>query len=303
VYRIRFHGRGGQGIKTAARVVGSAFFASGFEVQDAPLYGAERRGAPISATVRAARAPIHERGPIRSPDLVVVADETLLPVATAGVLAGLGPRTTLLLASGDPADVWRARLRVAGPLVVMPPAEGADAARQIGSACAGAAARLVGVIPQAALERAVREEVAELGPRAVEASLAAALSAFERMAPLEGSVGEGETPSADALPPPDWIELPLDLAAAAAPGVSAAANSVLVRTGLWRTMRPVIDHELCHRCTWVCTTFCPDSALHVDAGGRPEIDYEHCKGCLICVAVCPPHAIRAVPERAGREVG
>ena len=62
-------------------------------------------------------------------------------------------------------------------------------------------------------------------------------------------------------------------------------------------MRPVIDHDLCRRCTWVCSTLCPDGAIAVDAEGSPRIDYDHCKGCLVCVAVCPPHAIRAVPER------
>jgi pyruvate ferredoxin oxidoreductase gamma subunit len=47
----------------------------------------------------------------------------------------------------------------------------------------------------------------------------------------------------------------------------------------------------------VCSTLCPDSAIRVLADGRPEIDYDHCKGCLICVGVCPPHAIRAIPEK------
>ena len=72
MYRIRFHGRGGQGMKTASRILGSAFFAEGFEVQDAPRYGAERRGAPIFAYVRAARYPIHERGIITRPDLATL---------------------------------------------------------------------------------------------------------------------------------------------------------------------------------------------------------------------------------------
>ncbi|MEN8711676.1 MAG: 2-oxoacid:acceptor oxidoreductase family protein, partial [Arenicellales bacterium] len=45
MYRIRFHGRGGQGMKTASRILGTAFFLAGYEVQDAPRYGAERRGA------------------------------------------------------------------------------------------------------------------------------------------------------------------------------------------------------------------------------------------------------------------
>jgi pyruvate ferredoxin oxidoreductase gamma subunit len=66
-------------------------------------------------------------------------------------------------------------------------------------------------------------------------------------------------------------------------------------------MRPVIDYDHCSRCSWVCSTFCPDSAIRVLADGRPEIDYDHCKGCLVCVAVCPPHAIRAIPEQEARE--
>ena len=48
MFRIRFHGRGGQGMKTASRILGTAFFKTGYEVQDAPRYGAERRGAPFS---------------------------------------------------------------------------------------------------------------------------------------------------------------------------------------------------------------------------------------------------------------
>jgi pyruvate ferredoxin oxidoreductase gamma subunit len=60
----------------------------------------------------------------------------------------------------------------------------------------------------------------------------------------------------------------------------------------------VIDYDRCNRCWWVCSTFCPDGAIRVEAG-TPRIDYEHCKGCLVCVAQCPPHAIEAVPEGRG----
>ena len=67
MFRIRFHGRGGQGMKTASRILGAAFFRAGYEVQDAPRYGAERRGAPMLAYVRAARQPINERGEMPHP--------------------------------------------------------------------------------------------------------------------------------------------------------------------------------------------------------------------------------------------
>ncbi len=109
MYRVRLHGRGGQGIKTASRILGSAFFAEDYEVQDAPRYGAERRGAPIFAYVRASRRLIHERGVIQRPDLVVVADDTLVPIPAAGVMAGCGARTVLLLVSDQTPEPWRAR--------------------------------------------------------------------------------------------------------------------------------------------------------------------------------------------------
>ncbi|NIP29808.1 MAG: hypothetical protein GTO02_05940, partial [Candidatus Dadabacteria bacterium] len=67
----------------------NAFFLEGFEVQDAPRYGAERRGAPIFAYVRASKQPIYERGIIKRPDLVIVADETLVPIPASGVLSGI----------------------------------------------------------------------------------------------------------------------------------------------------------------------------------------------------------------------
>src|SRR5512147_3174586 len=137
MYRIRFHGRGGQGIKTASQVLGTAFFLEGFEVQDAPRYGAERRGAPIFAYVRAAREAIHERGIITRPGLVIVADETLIPVPAAGVLQGVGPDTVLLINTADAPEQWKQRLQYSGPVLAVP----ADAESAfVGATCSGAAA-------------------------------------------------------------------------------------------------------------------------------------------------------------------
>ncbi len=295
MFRIRFHGRGGQGMKTASRILGSAFFAAGFEVQDAPRYGAERRGAPMFAYVRAARQPIHERGIIRVPDLVVVADDSLVPMPAAAVMQGVTARTVLLLVSGVDATRWRQRLNHAGPLLTLPDAAAAET-RFSGAACAGAAARLLGAISRAALEEALRQELAGIGDEALALNLEQAQAAFDAMAGDAGNVAEGTSVAAAGYQPAEWIDLPLDPADAAAAAIHAAATSVQVRTGLWRTLRPVVDLERCKHCWWVCSAFCPDSAIRVTAEGAPEIDYDHCKGCMICVAQCPSHAIRAVPE-------
>jgi pyruvate ferredoxin oxidoreductase gamma subunit len=301
MYRIRFHGRGGQGVKTAGRILGSAFFLEGYEVQDAPRYGAERRGAPLFAYVRAARQPIFERGIIRQPDLVVVADDSLVAVPAAGVLQGMDARTVLLVNSVDAPEIWRRRLNLAGTVLTLQAEALEDGLRGAGAACAGAAARLVGAVSRRALEQAVRQELAPLGSEIVARNLANALAAYDLMAPHAGCVQEGTAAAVAGYTAPDWVTLPLDEADAAAAAIHAAATSVEVRTGLWRTLRPVIDYERCNRCWWVCSEFCPDSAIRVNAEGYPEIDYDHCKGCLVCAAQCPPHAIRAIPEQQAQE--
>jgi pyruvate ferredoxin oxidoreductase gamma subunit len=296
VYRIRIHARGGQGAKTASRILGSALFAEGFEVQDAPRYGAERRGAPIFAYVRADHAPIRERGAIEQPGLVIVADETLIRVATAGVLTDLCERTVLLIHSVEEAETWRERLKLAGPVVaLMPRAETSENARLVGVHCAGAAARLLGRVSRAALRDSLREELAPLGTLAVAESLELALSAYDAVGERAGCVMELPL-AAPGDVEVEWIDLPLDRASISAPDIHGAATSVQVRTGLWRTLRPVVDLDRCRRCHWVCSTLCPDGAIDVLPDGAPEIDYEHCKGCMICVAVCPTHAIGAIPE-------
>ena len=298
MFRIRFHGRGGQGMKTASRILGTAFFLEGFEVQDAPRYGAERRGAPIFAYVRADRQVIQERGVIHRPDLVIVADDSLVPVPGAGVLSDLDGHSVLLINSDESPQIWQHRLNIQNTILNLP-AEAEERAelRFIGAACSGAAARLVGVISRESLSQAIRDEITPLGNTLVETNLNKALNAFDMMEIHAGKVTEGKEISADNYESPDWIHLPFEDARVAAPAIHAAATSVQVKTGLWRTLRPVIDYARCNRCWWVCSTFCPDGAIDVDSDGQPHIDYDHCKGCMVCVAQCPPHAIEAISEQ------
>ena len=90
----------------------------------------------------------------------------------------------------------------------------------------------------------------------------------------------------------------------------AAVNSVVVKTGTWRTFKPVIHHEQCTRCM-ICWKYCPDASINLVDGTDypaknevikkaidkvPVIDYDHCKGCGICAEECPVNAIEMVPE-------
>ena len=84
---IRWHGRGGQGAKTAALLLADVAFKTGMHVQGFPEYGPERMGAPITAYNRISRNKIRVHSNIYTPDLVVVVDETLLH--SVDVTAGL----------------------------------------------------------------------------------------------------------------------------------------------------------------------------------------------------------------------
>ena len=299
MYRIRFHGRGGQGMKTASRILGTAFFLEGLEVQDAPRYGAERRGAPIFAYVRASHTHIHERGIIRQPDLVIVADDSLVTVPAAGVLAGITDQTLMLISTSEKAATWSHRLNFTGSLLTLPaPIEIEDRMelRYVGATCAGAAARLCGIITHAKLKQAVHEELAGLPSSVIEKNLEKALEGYSLMAGHKGCIKERAMLSAEQYEVPDWIDLPFADASISAPVIHSSLTSELMPTGLWRTMRPVIDREHCKGCWWICSTSCPDGAINIDADNNPQIDYEHCKGCLTCVTVCPSHAIQAIPE-------
>ena len=76
---IRWHGRGGQGAITAAKIIAQAAFYKGYRgVTAAPSFGAERRGAPVSASTRIASEPILVVSQVEKPDIVVVLDHTLL---------------------------------------------------------------------------------------------------------------------------------------------------------------------------------------------------------------------------------
>jgi pyruvate ferredoxin oxidoreductase gamma subunit len=101
-------------MKTAGRILGTAFFLEGYEVQDAPIF----------AYVRASREIINERGVIGRPDLIVVADETLIQIPAAVVLAGAIEKTVMIIGTTESPRVWRKRLNFVGPLIVLAPPPG-----------------------------------------------------------------------------------------------------------------------------------------------------------------------------------
>ena len=106
---IRWHGRGGQGPKTAALLLADVCFSTGAEVQGFPEYGPERMGAPITAYNRISDKPIRVHSNIYDPDYVVVVDETL--IEDIDVTAGLKEDGAIIINTAKSPEEIRPMLR------------------------------------------------------------------------------------------------------------------------------------------------------------------------------------------------
>ena len=106
---IRWHGRGGQGAKTASLLLADAAFNTGKYIQGFPEYGPERMGAPITAYNRISDKPITIHSNIYEPDYVVVVDDTLLE--TVPVTAGLKNTGAIVINTTKNAEEIRGLLK------------------------------------------------------------------------------------------------------------------------------------------------------------------------------------------------
>lgn len=107
IFEVRWHGRGGQGAKTAAQFLAEAALEAGKFIQAFPEYGPERAGAPMKAFTRISDAPIRVHSGVTNPEVVVVIDPTLLEAID--VTEGLGKDGVLLVNTDkSPEDVRKA---------------------------------------------------------------------------------------------------------------------------------------------------------------------------------------------------
>lgn len=101
---IRLHGRGGQGVVTAAEIVGLAAFADGMYALAFPSFGSERMGAPVQSFVRVSKEPIRARNQVYSPDYLIIQDSTL--IGTIDVTRGLKPDGMMIVdTEKDPGEL------------------------------------------------------------------------------------------------------------------------------------------------------------------------------------------------------
>jgi pyruvate ferredoxin oxidoreductase gamma subunit len=159
---IRFHGRGGQGTVVATILLAKAFFQAGYSVQSFPVFGVERRGAPVEAYLRLDRKEIWIRSNVYAPDHVVVLDRTLLE--GLDVTQGLKPGGWILInAPGSPVDLGPFSgfqlAFVDATRIALKHQLGTRTHPIVNTALLGAFARMLSMPPLEALVKAIEEDV------------------------------------------------------------------------------------------------------------------------------------------------
>jgi len=179
MFQVRIHGRGGQGVVTAAELLAGAAFMEGKHAQAFPSFGSERMGAPVVAFCRIDDREIRSREPVARPDALIVQDPTLLHLVE--VFEGLAPGGYLLINSAKSYDA----LHIAEYVALLSPSHvtclpATDLARlHIGrpipnAALLGGFAALCGLISIDAVCAAIRERFpGQLGEKNVAAAVAA----------------------------------------------------------------------------------------------------------------------------------
>lgn len=178
---VRIHGRGGQGVVTAAELLSVAAFDGGQHAQAFPSFGSERTGAPVVSFCRISDGPIRTREPIAEPDALIIQDPTLLH--QVAVFSGLKPVGQVLINSSKTAgelglDDLLERLEPPGQLVVIPATQLAreHLGRPLPNAVLlGGFAAMTGAVAIDAVEVAIREK---FKGRLADGNVAAAQAAY-----------------------------------------------------------------------------------------------------------------------------
>ncbi len=286
---VTLFGRGGQGIKSAAHIISSAAFLSGYYVQDQPLYGAERRGAPISAFIRISNEPILARGYISYPLFVIVADDSLLQDKNSDPLKEMTKDTILFVNSTLNAGKISSKYEIHNKLITFDLTQLAIdilGKPMISVAVAGATSKLINLNFED-VKQSLALELKDIGIRDAELAknIELARAAFESAPSMKIEVGKEYEERELSI-----FDLKYHEPSISTCTITNTGNSSVRRTGDWSIYKPVIDYDKCTKCM-LCYIYCPDSAITIGKDGFPVVNYDTCKGCNICYTECPTRTI------------
>lgn len=175
---IRLHGRGGQGAVTAANILAEACFREGKDVQAFPMFGIERRGAPVTAFLRVDKKPIRIKSQIYNPNIVAVLDMTLLEVMD--VTLGLKENGTVIINTDRKAEDLAIKAEtialVDATKIAIDHKLGSKTAPIVNTAILGSFAKATDVVKIDSVIDAIKEK----SPAKAEENVAAAKEAYEK---------------------------------------------------------------------------------------------------------------------------
>lgn len=271
---IRLHGRGGQGAVTASRIIATAAYEEGKYSQAIPMYGTERRGAPLTAFVRLDDMRVRERELVHNPDISIVLDPLI--AKQQAVVDNLKPGGLVILnTQNEPKEV-----QLGGDFKVATVDATSIALDTLGraitnTAILGAFAKVTGLLKLDSLEKAIKKY---FPGRLGNMNIAAVRRSFEEAkGPIQAVVKEAPEAKHD---------------------IHVGGYGVLSDVSSWRVFTPEIDDDECIGCK-ACWIFCPETAINWnEENKRPVILYNKCKGCGVCANECPVDAIEMVRVEA-----
>ena len=267
---IRLHGRGGQGAVTASRIIATAAYEEGQYSQAIPMYGTERRGAPLTAFVRLDDQRVRERSLVHDPDISIVLDPLI--AKQQAVVDNLKPGGLVILNTAyGPEDV-----KLGGDFKVATVDATTIALETLGrpitnTAILGAFAKATGLLKTESIEKAIKKY---FPGRLGDMNIAAVRRSYEEVkGPIQAVVKDATAEKVD---------------------IHVGGYGVLKDVSSWRVFTPEVDVDKCIGCK-SCWIFCPETAIQWDEEKKkPMIEYRKCKGCGLCANECPVEAIEMV---------
>jgi len=271
---IRFHGRGGQGAVTASRIIAVAAYEEGQYCQAIPMYGTERRGAPLTAFVRLDNQRVRERELVHNPDISVVLDPLI--AKQQAVVENLKAGGLVILNTQEkPEDV-----KLGGDFKVATVDATTIALETLGrpitnTAILGAFAKVTGLINLESIEKAIKKS---FPGRLGEMNMAAVKRSYDEVkGPVQATVKDAPAEKLD---------------------IEVGGYGVLKDVSSWRVFTPTVHEDKCIGCK-TCWIFCPETAIEWnEETKKPSIRFNACKGCGLCANECPVKAIEMVRVEA-----
>lgn len=298
-FSIRMSGLGGQGVVTAAHLIGMAASRDGKETAVNPFFGAEKRLAPAESYVRISNMPIHERGEVLYPDIIMIFHSHVVNMGKSYTMPfydGLRPGGIVLINAEGPHDILpddmlglkrlNARIFYVPATKIALDLAGTDLSSNL--AMVGAMLGIKELVSQEAIRAAIQERFG--GAKFIASGTTAALddvlkSKFSKISQLVEKNMEVIEAAMKQVQEFHYDEESLRIAAAKQQNGGTTMKAALIPSAR-------VNQELCIGCKR-CLMTCPDPnvIMYHKAIKKAEVVEIRCKACGLCVAVCPKSAI------------